>query len=214
MTRPFVVGLLGGIASGKSTVAGMFRDAGVAVIDADRLAHRCLAEPEIVAAIRAAFGDGVLAADGAIDRRRLGEIAFMGADSKRRLEAIVHPCVRRKIDAELEAISRAGSPRIVLLDVPLLLETDLNARCAARIFVDAPIEERRARVERDRGWARGELDRREIFQKAAEEKRAAAEYTIANVGPLEPLRARVREVLSELELRARGSPAPPEQNLE
>ncbi len=210
MNPPFVVGLVGGIGSGKSTVAGMFRKEGALVIDADALAHRCLAEDAVVQAIRAEFGDDVVDARGAIDRGRLGARAFSSDSSRARLERIVHPCVLRRIEAEFAAASATdGPPRIVVLDAPLLLETGLDARCDVRVFVDAPVDERRRRVAATRGWAAGELERREIFQKSAPEKRAGAEYTIANVGPLEPLRARVREICGELRDRARRRTHPP-----
>jgi dephospho-CoA kinase len=202
--KPTIVGLLGGIASGKSTVARLFAEAGAAVLDADRLAHDCLARPDVTSEVVRRFGRGVLAEESGerIDRARLAQLAFADDANRRALEAIVHPCVGRAIAERLAALATEGRVRVAILDVPLLLESELNRLCDVRIFVDAPLALREARAQQARGWAPGELARREKFQKPTEYKRGAADYIIVNEGSLEPLRSRIREILDDLKQTA------------
>lgn len=126
-----VVGIVGKIGAGKSTVAGMLADLGAEVVDADRIAHEVLGGEAVRAAVRSRFGEGVVVADGSVDRRALAKIVFgpgpEHAAALRDLEAIVHPPVRERIAARLEAAARgtagAEGRRVVVLDVPLLVKS-------------------------------------------------------------------------------------------
>ena len=127
-----VVGLTGGIASGKSTAAAFFRARGVPVIDADQVARDVVAPGTPgLAAVAAAFGPGVLQADGTLDRKRLRELVFADPTQRRRLEAILHPLIRDEIRARL---AKASGPYCIL-DVPLLIESPALRALAQRVLV-------------------------------------------------------------------------------
>jgi dephospho-CoA kinase len=199
--RSLVLGVLGGIASGKSAVAALLAGPGGVVIDADRLARDVLAQPEVEAEIGAAFGKEVLRPDGSIDRARLGARVFASPADRERLESFTHPRIRARIRAELDAARAASVPRIVL-DVPLLLENDdrhhLAAECDALVFVDADERVRDARAVAERGWPVGEVARRERTQMPLSQKRARADHVIENRGSKRDLEREVERVLRSL----------------
>lgn len=183
--RPLIVGLLGGIASGKSRVAALLQERGAAVLDADRLAHEELQRPEVRDEVEAAFGPGVVGRDGGIDRGALGALVFENRPKLLALEAIVHPRVMARIAAEIER--RGAAPgearKVVALDAPLLVEAGGAGLCDEVLFVDAAPETRERRA-RERGWPPGELGRREARQVPLAEKRAGATAAIDNDGDL------------------------------
>lgn len=200
---PIVLGVLGGIASGKSRVAaGLAGPQGV-VIAADALAHAALAAPEVRSEVAAAFGPGVLGADGAVDRAALAAIVFRDPEARRRLEGWIHPWVRARISTALEDARREGRPRVVL-DVPLLLENDaehgLARACDHLVFVDVDAATRDARAVTTRGWEAGEVARREAAQLPLSEKRRRADVVVANDGSLRDLDAAIAAALAELGL--------------
>lgn len=168
MTVMLVVGLVGRIGAGKSTVARLLAARGADVIDADRIAHDELADEEVRLAIAARFGGGVLAADGRIDRAALARLVFgPTADHEaalRDLEAIVHPRVRRRIEAELDRLRRlpptGADRRVVVLDVPLLVRAGWAERCDRLLVIDCDEAERRRRLAA-RGWTAEQRTARE-----------------------------------------------------
>jgi dephospho-CoA kinase len=187
---------VGGIGSGKSTVAGMLRDLGCEVSESDALTREALREPATRALIREHWGEGIFGPDGEVDRARLAGIVFARPDDRRRLEAIIHPIVERRRN---EAWSRASRlVKAFVIDAPLLLEAGLERECDAVIFVDAPPDLRRRRVEAARGWSAAELARRENAQMPLDRKREAADYVVVNTGDLPTLAARVRGVFDEI----------------
>jgi dephospho-CoA kinase len=190
------VGLTGGVASGKSTVSAILRDLGAVVVDADLLAREVVAPgTEGLAEIVAAFGPGVLTPDGALDRPAMGARVFAADDARRRLEAIIHPRVRRR-GAELEAA--AGPDAVVVHDIPLLAETGQGAAFDAVVVVDVPVETQVERMMSTRGLTRAEAEARVAAQASREQRRAVATYVIDNTGTLEDLRERVTEVFEEI----------------
>jgi dephospho-CoA kinase len=190
------VGLTGGVASGKSTVSAMLRDLGAVVVDADLLAREVVAPgTEGLAEIVEAFGPGVLTPDGALDRPAMGAVVFADDDARRRLEAIIHPRVRRR-GAELEAA--AGADAVVIHDIPLLAETGQAAAFDAVVVVDVPVETQVERMVDARGMTRAEAEARVAAQASREQRRAVATYVIDNTGTLEDLRERVTEVFEEI----------------
>lgn len=201
--RTLLLGVLGGIASGKSEVARLLAGSDGRVLDADQLAHGVLEEPEVRRWLEQRFGSGVLA-DGRVDRAALGAAVFSDPAARRALEAQVHPRVRAALLAGVEAARAAGVPRVVL-DVPLLLENEaehgLPAQCDALVFVDADAKVRDARAVARRGWASGELERREALQLPLATKRDRADFVIRNEGDLDELRAAVGRVLAALAIR-------------
>ncbi len=197
--NPIIVGLLGGIASGKSTVAGILRDLGAVVVDADRIAHEVLQRPEIRLRVEELLGPDVLAADGGLDRARIGKLVFADADLLRRLEAVVHPAVRKRLVQEIAA---AAGAKIVVLDAPLLLEGDLAGMTDVLVHVQSPRAVRRARTAQRNGWVAEEHDQRESRQVSLEAKRRRAALIIENDGSMAELEARVGKLHRELLARA------------
>jgi dephospho-CoA kinase len=190
------VGLTGGVASGKSTVAALMRELGVVVVDADALAREVVAPgtPGLAAVVEE-FGPSVLADDGSLDRAALGSVVFADPERRAALEAIVHPLVRARA-AELESSAPEGA--LVVHDIPLLVETGQADRFDAVLVVDVPTEVQVERAVRDRGWSQDEARGRISAQASREDRLAAATYVIDNTGTHEDLRHRVAEVLGQL----------------
>ena len=136
------VGLTGGIGSGKSTVARLFAEQGASVIDADDIAHQLSQEPHIIESIRSLFGDSIVRADGALDRKQLAETVFSDNHARRQLEALLHPLVRQRM---MQAVEKIDAPYVILV-VPLLLETDFHQLVDRILVVDLPVEEQMRRV--------------------------------------------------------------------
>jgi dephospho-CoA kinase len=199
-----IVGVVGGIGAGKSTVVQMLADCGAETVDADREAHEVLEEPEVRRSLREHFGEEVFLADGRVDRGQLARRVFSHPEELRSLEALVHPRVRQRILATIEGFEErqgeddvAAGGRLLALDVPLLLESPLARECDAMIYVDADSATRARRVA-DRGWSPQELARRERFQKSTEEKKRLARFVIDNSGTLEETRRQVEACYAQL----------------
>lgn len=175
-----VFGLTGGIASGKSFVAGLLAERGAVVLDADRHAHAVLAEPEVIAGLVERWGPGILAEDGSVQRAEIaGRVFGDGAAAvaeRRFLESLVHPRVRARLTGELAEASAASAPAAVL-DIPLLIEAGWTDQCDAVLFVETSEAIRLQRAS-ERGWDAEELARREAAQTPVSEKRAAADSII------------------------------------
>ncbi|CAM3249566.1 dephospho-CoA kinase [Nocardioides dubius] len=190
------VGLTGGIASGKSTVAAMLRELGAVIIDADQLARDVVANGTPgLAAIVAEFGPELLAADGELDRPKMGALVFADESARRRLEAIVHPLVFQAINA-LEAAAPEGA--LVVHDIPLLAESGRADTFDAVIVVDVPTQVQVDRMVRDRGMSEDDALARIAAQATREQRLAIATYVIDNTGTLDDLRNRVAEVVKEI----------------
>ncbi len=136
------IGLTGGIGSGKSTVASLFKELGTAVIDADDISHQLSNEPQIIASIRSLFGDSVVQPDGGLDRKQLAGIVFSDSHARQQLEALLHPLVRQRM---MQAIESIDAPYVILV-APLLLETDFHHLVDRILVVNLPVEEQVRRV--------------------------------------------------------------------
>lgn len=191
---PVVIGIVGGIAAGKSAVAERFALHGLWPVDADRIARATSELPEVLAEVEAAFGPSAVTG-GRLDRAALAARVFADPAARTRLEAILHPRIRATIREELDAARTAGHS--VLLDVPLLFENGLFQLCDHVVFVDAPEPVRQARA-RTRGWADGELARREQAQLPLAEKRARAGFVVDNGGDRAAMAAQVAAILQQL----------------
>ncbi len=205
MARLLRIGLTGGIASGKSTVSGRFTELGVPVIDAD-VASRAVVEPGTPGLIQivARFGPGVLAANGELDRRALRRLIFRDADSRRALEAIVHPLIR----AHMEAAAAAANGPYLVMAIPLLVEGGARGRVDRILVVDAEeavqLERLRARDGTDIEEARSIL----ATQASRAARLAAADDVLANSGSVSDLRQAVDALHQRyLTMGPRGSPA-------
>lgn len=179
-----LIGLTGGIASGKSFVAQLLAERGggcsAVVLDADRHAHDALAEPAVRAALVERWGEEILDAEGALRRGVIAKRVFgqnVAATTERRfLEGLVHPLVRERLKADLAAAEAAGT-QVAVLDIPLLYEADWAQECDFVLFVETPEATRQSRAA-VRGWSTEELSWRETTQLPIEEKRARADTIV------------------------------------
>ncbi|MER5440288.1 dephospho-CoA kinase [Streptomyces sp. NPDC002790] len=197
------VGLTGGIGAGKSEVSRLLVERGAVLIDADKIAREVV-EPgtEGLAAVVEAFGDGVLAPDGSLDRPKLGSVVFADSDKLATLNKIVHPLVGTR-SAELEAI--AGPDSVVVHDVPLLAENGLAPLYDLVIVIDVSPATQLDRLTRLRGMSEEDARARMSAQATREKRLEIADIVIDNDVPLERLRERVDEVWTELARRARAA---------
>ena len=197
------VGLTGGIASGKSTVAETLVRLGAVVVDSDKIARDVVAAGTPgLAAVVAEFGEAVLTPEGELDRAKVGEIVFADGGARERLNQIVHPLVGER-SAELEEAGRA-SGALVVNDIPLLVEVGYAPFFDEIIVVDVPVE---TQVERaiGRGMAVPEVRARIKAQASREDRLAVATYVIDNTGTVDDLRNRVKEIYDALGHDASGS---------
>ena len=190
------IGLTGGIASGKSTVARKLEQLGAFTIDADVLARDVVAlGTEGLKAVVARFGNSVLAADGSLDRSVLARVIFADPQARADLNAIIHPLVRERA-AELEAAAPAGA--VVVHVIPLLVETGQQDRFDAVVVVDTTVEEQLRRLTRRDGLTQTEAEQRVAAQASREERLGAATHVIDSSGPVRETMRQVDELWQNL----------------
>jgi len=201
-----MVGLTGGIGSGKSTVAKMLLERGAIVIDADAIAREVV-EPGMpaLAALAERFGREILLADGSLDRAALAERAFVTDETRKELEAITWPAIGEEFFRQVAAAPPDG---IIVHDVPLLVEGTRVKDYGAVIVVEAPRDLRLERLEK-RGISRDDAVRRINMQATDEERRKVATWVVDNSGDLADLERQIAEIWPELERRAREEKPPP-----
>jgi dephospho-CoA kinase len=191
------VGLTGGIGSGKSTASRRLAELGAVVIDSDTLAREVVAPGTPgLHAIRAAFGSGVIAPDGTLDRPALGAIVFADADLRAVLNGIVHPLVRVRAAAIAAA---APADAVVVQDVPLLVETGMTQDFDIVLVVDAPDDERIARLAESRGMSAEDARARMAAQATREDRLAAADFVLDNSGSTQDLIEHVDHLWPQLQ---------------
>ena len=202
---PLVLGIVGGVGSGKSTVSRILEGLGAEVLEADAFVREAHGDPKVLQALAARFGDDVLESpEGPIHRAKLATAAFGQTGDRQRearayLEALLHPRVRYRMGAALAEIrGQQTPPPLVILDVPLLLEGPLSTWCHEVLFVEAPAKERTRRTVRDRNWGDAERSSRERAQMPLLEKRRRAHRIIRNDASLDLLKERVIALLEEL----------------
>ena len=189
VTRPPVIGLSGGIGSGKSTVAALFAQHGARVIDADAIVHELQAPgTPMLGEIASTFGESLILEDGSLDRGALGAIVFRDAEARERLGRIVHPGVRKEMAQRL-AEAHASDPPLILLDIPLLFEgTSAGADTRTTFAVDATVlvwVPRDVQIERTvarDACPREEAERRVAAQMPLDAKRSLADHVLDNSG--------------------------------
>lgn len=206
----YLVGLTGGMGSGKSTVAAELARLGAHVIDADVAAREVVAPGEpALAEIRERFGTDIVGADGSLDRAALAAVVFADDDARADLNAITHPRIGERIGrwlAELGEEQRDGDdPVIAVIDHPLLIETGQADDFPSLVVVIAPVETRIARLEGGRGIDPADARARMASQASDDERRAAATHIVDNSGSLEQLRSQVEAVWLDLVERARAA---------
>jgi len=179
-----VIGVVGGIGSGKSTAAAALARRGGRVVAGDPAGHAALRQPAIRERIAARWPDAV-GADGEIDRRILGRTVFADPAQLRELEALVFPWIKQRLREDIVVAKADPDVKFVVLDAAVMLEAGWDGACDRLVFVDAPREVRAARVA-SRGWTADDLDRRERSQMSLDEKRGRADAVLENAsGPNE-----------------------------
>jgi dephospho-CoA kinase len=202
----YLVGLTGGIGSGKSTVAARLAEHGVPVVDADQVAREIVAPGEpALADLVAHFGGEILAEDGSLDRAGLAAIAFADEDQRATLNAITHPRIAERVTARLQHLEDEGA-ELVVLDHPLLLESDPTGRVDTIVVVLAPEELRVTRLVEQRGLDEADVRARMRAQLDDETRRARADHVLDNDGDLDTLLARTDELLIRLREAAAATP--------
>lgn len=198
------VGLTGNIASGKSTVARVWRALGATVVEADVLARRAVAPgTPALGALVERWGERILLPDGTLDRPTVRDLVFRDPSERAWLESVVHPEVKR-LRGEAYEHARAAGASIVVADIPLLFEVGMQDEFDVVVLVDAPEETRLERLVRDRGLAPEEARRMIDSQMPAGRKRAMADLVVDNDGSRAELETTARGVWAELSRRARG----------
>jgi dephospho-CoA kinase len=181
--RKPVIGLVGAIGAGKSTVANALARHGGKVVAGDPLGHEALEQEEILDRIADAFARrDILTESGRIDRKKLGKVVFPSPVERSRLEHLVHPYIEGRIREEIDKAQADPDAKFVILDAAVMLEAGWDDACDKLIFVDAPREVRLARVKAQRGWTDTELTNREAVQMPAEKKKERADAVINNSG--------------------------------
>lgn len=193
-----LIGIAGGIGSGKSTVSTLLAELGAGVIDSDRLNREELNSPDVLEVLRGWWGDQVIDASGHADRRMIRRIIGEDSTARRRLEELVHPRIaarRRRMEEQFNADPQV---RAIVIDSPLLFEAGLADQCDAIVFVDCPPAVRLARVQQARGWQKEDLERFEKIQKSLDFKRQHADYIVDNNSDIDVVRRQVSDVFSRI----------------
>jgi dephospho-CoA kinase len=194
--RKPVIGLVGGIGAGKSTVAEALAKHGGRVVAADPLGHEALEQPAILARIAEAWaGRDIFTPHGKVDRKKFGRIVFPSPVERSRLEHLVHPYIETRIREEIEKTQADPAAKFVVLDAAVMLEAEWDGVCNQLIFVDAPREVRLARVTAQRGWTAADLANREAVQMPAAKKKERADAVVDNGGSPAATTSQVLELL-------------------
>jgi dephospho-CoA kinase len=192
----YLLGIVGGVASGKSFVASELQQLGAEILNADAAGHAVLCDPAVIAAFRERWGEAVLSPTGEIVRAEVARRVFGSEDSpaaeeRAFLNQITHPRIRARLESTL-AEYRQQQQSLVVLDAALLFETNWNTLCQGILFIDSPREQRLARA-LSRGWSAEQFAAREAAQWPVEEKRRRATWVLENAGSQDDLRSKLRD---------------------
>jgi len=193
-----IIGIAGGIGSGKSFIANLFAREGCLVLSADDQVRALYSDPGIKNTLRQWWGEGVFNTLGEIDRRAVAGRIFANPEEKKRLESLLHPRVQQLRDEGMQAA--ADDPQVLAFvwDIPLLFEVGHHTQCDAIVFVEAPLEQRLGRVLQTRGWDEAELVAREKLQLPLDNKRRMSNYILQNTADVGFAQSQVRDVLSQI----------------
>lgn len=195
-SKPPVIGLAGGVGSGKTTVAKVLAELGCLVVDSDAAGRAALRDPHIKNSLREWWGDQIIDVAGEVDRSKVAHIVFNDPAQRKRLEGLTHPWIEARRREQFDH-APPETPALVI-DAPLLFEAGLDEQCDAVIFVEAPAEARRQRVQANRGWDAAEWAKREESQMPLDEKRRRADYVVANTGRAVDLKPQVERLLRQI----------------
>jgi dephospho-CoA kinase len=206
-----VIGLVGGIASGKSFVARRFAERGGIVLDADRVGHEVLEIPDVRSVLRERWGDSIFDAKGEVDRAAVARRVFSrppdGPKQLRFLEELTHPRIHARLAEFIHKAECQGAAPALILDAPLLLEAGWDALCREIVFVDAPRQTRLLRAQASRGWSESQFAARERAQWPVERKRARATAIIDNSGDTALTDAQVDHFWEQVQQRVPWPPS-------
>jgi len=203
--RKPIIGLAGGIASGKTLVASIFGQLGAGVISSDELNHAELNSPDVLRKLGEWWPNSAVDHSGRVNREALREIVQRDPAARRRIESLTHPRIaarRRKMMAEFQADERVGA---IVWDSPLLFEAGLAEACDFIVFVEADKHKRLARAKEERGWTQQDLERFEKLQKPLDFKRRCADYIVDNNSDTDVVRSQVADVYSRILTAAKAS---------
>lgn len=188
-----LIGLTGGIGAGKSTVAKLFEERGVPIVDADAIARDVVkpGQPALVELVEY-FGDGIVGAGGELNRGKLAEVAFADAESHEALNAIMHPAISAETAKRIDALR--GDHSVIVHDVPLLVEAGLAGNYDLTVLVDTPAEVRLQRLTELRGMDSEDAKKRIVAQATDEQRRAVCDVALDNSGDIEHLRAQFEQM--------------------
>lgn len=193
-----IIGILGGIGSGKSTVAVEFAKLGCKVIAADKIAHELLDESVVKGKVTAAFGESILDSAGRIDHKKLADVVFTDADKLSALNNIVHPLVLTRVEQLMERYNRQKQVKAIVLDMPLLVEVGWAKRCDRLIFVDCKPRLRAIRAKKMGTFNKNQLRIRENFQISLDSKAGLVDNIIDNNSGFSELARQVADIFSHI----------------
>jgi len=193
-TKKPVVGIIGGIGSGKSAVADEFADLGCRIVDADAIGHQLLDDQQVQTELRRRWGDGIFDAAGRVDRAVLGGIVFGSREDLDALNGILHPRIGAEMARIVEEAAGDESVEAIVLDAALLMEAGWDSLCSCVIFVDTPDAERLRRVRQERNWRADNWESREKMQISLDIKRSRCDYLIDGSSSVSHLRQQVRKL--------------------
>jgi dephospho-CoA kinase len=196
-TKP-VIGLIGGIGSGKSLVAAEFARRGGRIVSGDKAGHEALRQPPIREQVVRHFGPEVLAVDGQVDRKKLGARVFADPAARQALETLVFPYIKEKLQSEIAAAQQDVQVAFVVLDAAIMLEAGWNKVCDWLVYIHAPRAARLARLAAQRGWCAKEVAARENAQMTLTDKVNCADWAIDNSGTPEDTACQVADLVSRL----------------
>lgn len=196
MIMPVVIGIAGGIGSGKSTVAGYLRDAGCVVYDADKEVTELYKRQDVLDVVRSWWGEEAVS-DGELDRATIARIVFEDESQRDRLEGLLFPLLHKRRHDMIEDAAD-DDVEAVVVDAPLLFEAALDEECDVVLFVDTPREMRLERLKARSGWDEAELARREKAQLPLDAKRERSDYVVDGSGSADEVRSRALQLLEEI----------------
>lgn len=194
----YFLGLTGGIATGKSTADEFFKKKNIPIVDSDQIAHELMAKDQAsYQAIVGHFGNEILAADGEIDRKKLGSIVFNDKNQLKRLNELTHPLILNNMEEKITQYQAQGVP-LVILDIPLLFEDDLSHYCDATLLVTAPPQLELSRLMARNNLSKEDAQKRIASQMPLSEKEKLADYVIENAGTVNDLENKLSSLLEEI----------------
>lgn len=193
-----IIGLLGGIGSGKSSVAEIFESLGCASINADKMAHKVLEEEKIRLELKKMYGDTIFDDKGDVIKPKLAETAFKDKESLEKLNNLIHPKVINQVELLIEYYKEQESVKAIVLDIPLLMEVGWEKKCDLMVFVSCDLEKRQQRAAQRGEFFEKQLEMRENFQISLDKKEKIADYTVDNNSDLISLKKQVEGVFSAI----------------